>query len=45
MEAIAAHSSGGNQRFGPSEANLSVRAFNALSSSDRQSILNFLRSL
>jgi hypothetical protein len=39
MQAIQAHSSSG------SEASAVVGAFNALSVSDRQDILNFLRSL
>jgi CxxC motif-containing protein (DUF1111 family) len=42
---IAAHSSQGNSRFRASEANAVVRAFNALSNSDQQALLNFLRSL
>jgi len=43
--AIAAHRSGGNSQFGPSEANTSVNAFNSLSQGNRQDVLNFLRSL
>jgi CxxC motif-containing protein (DUF1111 family) len=39
LEAIRAHASNG------SEANAVVSAFNALQSSDKQAILNFLRSL
>lgn len=43
--AIAAHRSSGNSQFGPSEANTSVNVFNSLSTSNRQDVLNFLRSL
>lgn len=39
LEAIRAHASNG------SEANVVIRAFNNLATSDKQSILNFLRSL
>ena len=39
LEAIRAHASNG------SEANAVIRAFNGLPVSDRQAILNFLRSL
>jgi CxxC motif-containing protein (DUF1111 family) len=45
MSAIEAHSSQGNQQFQSSEANQVIRNFNALSNSDTQAILNFLRSL
>ena len=45
IEAIRAHRSAGNATFGPSEANASVDAFNALSESSKQNLLNFLRSL
>ena len=44
-EAIQTHQSGGNGRFGPSEANRVIDAYNRLSVRDRQDILNFLRSL
>ena len=43
--AIKAHQSGGNQRFGPSEANRVIDNYNRLSDSDQQDLLNFLRSL
>jgi CxxC motif-containing protein (DUF1111 family) len=45
MQVIAAHASSGDSRFPSSEANTVVRNFNALSTSDKQAILNFLRSL
>jgi len=45
MEAIAAHSSNGSQQFPASEANAVIRNFNQLSSSDKQALLIFLRSL
>ncbi len=45
MEAIAAHASPGNRQFQASEANAVIHNFNALSRSDQQAILNFLRSL
>jgi CxxC motif-containing protein (DUF1111 family) len=44
-QAIAAHRSGGNSQFGPSEANRVIDRYNSLSSSSRQDVLNFLRSL
>jgi CxxC motif-containing protein (DUF1111 family) len=44
-EAIGAHASGGNSRFGPSEANAVINNYNRLSNSDQQDLLNFLRSL
>jgi CxxC motif-containing protein (DUF1111 family) len=43
--AIAAHRSGGNSQFGPSEANEVVNRFNSLGQGSRQDVLNFLRSL
>lgn len=43
--AIAAHRSGGNSQFGPSEANEVVNRYNSLSQGGRQDVLNFLRSL
>jgi CxxC motif-containing protein (DUF1111 family) len=45
VSAIEAHSSQGNQQFQSSEANQVIRNFNGLGSSDKQAILNFLRSL
>jgi hypothetical protein len=54
MKAIEAHFSGAGDEcesddrsgcYGPSEANAVVRRFNALSRSDKQAILDFLRSL
>ncbi len=45
LKVIADHFSLGNNQFGPSEANAVVNNFNNLSSSDKQAILNFLRSL
>lgn len=44
LEAIEAHSSSGGN-YPPSEANAVIQNFNALRSSDKQAILNFLRSL
>ena len=45
LEAIAAHKSAGNARFQASEANGVVDRFNALRESQKQDVLNFLRSL
>jgi CxxC motif-containing protein (DUF1111 family) len=45
IEAIQAHKSAGNRRFGPSEANDVVDHFNALSETEKQDLLNYLRSL
>ncbi len=46
LQAIRAHASGGDDsHFRPSEANRVVSNFNALSESQKQDILNFLRSL
>jgi CxxC motif-containing protein (DUF1111 family) len=45
VQAIYAHSSGGNVRYAPSEANQVTAAFNSLSDKDKQDLLNFLRSL
>ena len=45
VEAIRAHKSSGNPRFGPSEANEVINNFNALRESGKQDLLNFLRSL
>jgi CxxC motif-containing protein (DUF1111 family) len=44
-EAIGAHASGGNFKFGPSEANAVINNYNRLNSGDQQDLLNFLRSL
>jgi CxxC motif-containing protein (DUF1111 family) len=44
-EAIGAHKSAGNKRFGPSEANAVVDRYRNLSETDKQHVLNFLRSL
>ncbi len=45
LEAIAAHASGADARFRPSEANGVVDAFRRLSEPQKQDVLNFLRSL
>lgn len=45
VQAILAHSSGGNSQFGPSEANAVIFKFKNLTDSDKQHLLNFLRSL
>jgi len=45
VEAIQAHRSSGNSKFGPSEANAVIDRFNRLDSDDKQDLLNFLRSL
>jgi CxxC motif-containing protein (DUF1111 family) len=45
LEAIGAHRSDGNSRFGPSEANAVINKFNGLDEHDKQDLLNFLRSL
>jgi CxxC motif-containing protein (DUF1111 family) len=45
LRVIADHAGQGNSQFPPSEANQVVQNFNALSASDKQAILNFLRSL
>jgi CxxC motif-containing protein (DUF1111 family) len=45
LEAIQAHASLGNQKFGPSEANRVISNFSTLRESDKQDLLNFLRSL
>jgi len=44
-DAIQAHASGGNFKFGPSEANAVINNYNRLSTGDQQDLLNFLRSL
>lgn len=45
LEAIRAHRSASNRRFGPSEANAVINAFDQLSETQKQDLLNFLRSL
>jgi CxxC motif-containing protein (DUF1111 family) len=45
LEAIRAHRSVGNSRFGPSEANAVIDRFNRLGDRDQQDMLNFLRAL
>ena len=45
VEAIRAHRSSGNSKFGPSEANAVIERFYNLGGSEQQDILNFLRSL
>jgi len=45
LEAIQAHKSAGNLKFGPSEANAVINNFNQLSEKKKQDVLNFLRSL
>jgi CxxC motif-containing protein (DUF1111 family) len=45
VQAIQAHSSRGNTRFPDSEANAVIEIFNLLPASDKQNLLNFLRSL
>jgi CxxC motif-containing protein (DUF1111 family) len=45
VEAIRAHRSAGNGRFGPSEANAVIEVFTRLPERDTQDLLNFLRSL
>ena len=41
----AMDSGGGNFQFGPSEANAVIGRFKSLGDSDKQHLLNFLRSL
>ena len=45
LEAIRAHRSDGNARFGPSEANAVIDKFNRLGEGEKQDLVNFLRSL
>jgi hypothetical protein len=45
IEAIRAHRSDGNGRFGPSQANAVIDRFNRLDERDKQDLLHFLRSL
>jgi CxxC motif-containing protein (DUF1111 family) len=45
LTAIQAHSSAANTQFPVSEANTVINRFNALSDTNKQNVLNFLRSL
>ncbi len=45
VQAIQAHSSGGNREYRESEANAVVKNYNRLPVNDQQDLLNFLRSL
>jgi len=45
IDAIRAHRSDGNSKFGPSEANAVIEKFNRLDENEKQDLLNFLRSL
>jgi CxxC motif-containing protein (DUF1111 family) len=45
VQAIQAHRSGGNSKFGPSEANEVIDRYNRLDRGDQQDLINFLRSL
>ena len=45
LQAILLHSSGGGGGYSPSEANAVISQFTALNKSDKQAILDFLRSL
>jgi len=45
LDAIAAHRSGSDSHFSASEANRVVEAFDRLSDSQKQDVLNFLRAL
>jgi CxxC motif-containing protein (DUF1111 family) len=45
IDAIRAHRSDGNNKFGPSEANAVIDKFNRLDENEKQDLLNFLRSL
>jgi CxxC motif-containing protein (DUF1111 family) len=45
IEAIRAHRSAGNGRYGPSEANAVIANYDALSLAQQQDLVNFLRSL
>ena len=45
LAAIAAHSSNGNAIYQASEANTVINRFNVLSTTQKQNMLNFLRSL
>jgi len=45
VEAIRAHRSAGNHRYGPSEANAVIDSYDALSPTEQQDLVNFLRAL
>jgi CxxC motif-containing protein (DUF1111 family) len=45
LSAIQAHASNGNGTYQGSEANAVVNSFNALTPTQKQNLLNFLRSL
>jgi CxxC motif-containing protein (DUF1111 family) len=45
LEAIRFHRSAGNLTYGPSEANVVIDNFGRLGETDKQHLLNFLRSL
>ncbi len=45
VQAILHHASAGNQQYGPSEANAVIAKFSELPETDKQDLLNFLRSL
>jgi CxxC motif-containing protein (DUF1111 family) len=45
VEAILAHRSAGNRRYGPSEANAVIDSYQALPATTQQDLVNFLRSL
>jgi len=45
IEAIRAHRSAGNRRYGPSEANAVIDSYDALPATAQQDLVNFLRSL
>lgn len=45
VEAIRAHRSAGNRRYGPSEANAVIDKFDTLALTEQQDLVNFLRSL
>jgi CxxC motif-containing protein (DUF1111 family) len=45
IEAIRAHRSAGNRRYGPSEANAVIDNYDALSPAEQQDLVNFLRAL
>ena len=44
-EAIEAHQSSGTSRYAPSEANSVVDRYHQMRESDKQDLMNFLRSL
>lgn len=45
VEAIGAHRSAGNHRYGPSEANAVIDNYDTLSPAEQQDLVNFLRAL